>query len=128
MYLEGQKYDIYSLLIDILNKANKEIIIVDNYARKELLYILKEINKEISIISKNISDELKKKYLSQYQNIKFIHNDSFHDRFIIIDKLLLYHCGSSFKDLGKKCFVINKMEDINILNNSTKEIYININE
>jgi hypothetical protein len=79
----------------------------------------------MTIISKNISNEIKKKYLSQYHNIKFIHNDSFHDRFIIIDKQILYHCGSSFKDLGKKCFAISKIEDIDILNNLIKEININ---
>ncbi len=121
IFFEGQIYDAYSLLIDILNTSNHEIIIIDNYAGKELLDILKDINKDITIISKNISDELEKKYLSQYQNITFIHNDSFHDRFII-DKQILYHCGSSFKDLGKKCFAISKIEDINILNNLIKEI------
>ena len=123
IFFEGQIYDAYSLLIDILNTTNKEIIIIDNYAGKELLDILKKINKEITIISKNINEELKNKYLSQYQNINFINNDSFHDRFIIIDKKVLYHCGSSFKDLGKKCFAISKIEDISILNNLIKEIY-----
>lgn len=124
IFFEGQIYDAYSLLLDILNKSNKEIIIIDNYAGKELLDILRNINKDIIIISKNINDELKKKYLSQYKNVKFIHNDSFHDRFIIIDKQLLYHCGSSFKDLGKKCFAISKIENMNILNNLLKEIYV----
>ncbi|MBQ8192711.1 MAG: hypothetical protein IJZ46_01385 [Bacilli bacterium] len=51
------------------------------------------------------------KYNSQYNNITIINCDIFHDRFIIIDKNILYHCGSSFKDLGKKCFNINKIED-----------------
>ena len=63
--------------------------------------ILKDINKNIIIISKNINEELKNKYNKQYKNIKFINNNSFHDRFIIIDKKELYHSGSSFKDLGK---------------------------
>ena len=125
IFFEGQIYDAYSLLIDILNTSRNEIIIIDNYAGKELLDILKDINKNITIISKNISDELEKKYLSQYQNINFIHSVSFHDRFIIIDDQILYHCGSSFKDLGKKCFAISKIEDKNILNNLVKEIYKN---
>lgn len=125
IFFEGQIYDAYSLLIDILNASRNEIIIIDNYAGKELLDILKDINKNITIISKNISDELEKKYLSQYQNIKFMHSDSFHDRFIIIDDQILYHCESSFKDLGKKCFAISKIEDKNILNNLVKEIYKN---
>ena len=125
IFFEGQIYDAYSLLIDILNTSRNEIIIIDNYAGKKLLDILKDINKNITIISKNISDELEKKYLSQYQNINFIHSDSIHDRFIIIDDQILYHCGSSFKDLGKKCFAISKIEDKNILNNLVKEIYKN---
>ena len=117
IFFEGQIYDAYSLLIDILNTSNKEIIIIDNYAGKELLDILKDMNKDITIVSKNINNELINKYLSQYQNITFIHNNSFHDRFIIIDNKILYHCGSSFKDLGKKCFGINMIDDKFIINN-----------
>jgi len=59
IFFEGQIYDAYSLLIDILNTSNNEIIIIDNYAGKELLDILKDINKNIIIIFKNINDELK---------------------------------------------------------------------
>ena len=72
LFFEGQIYDAYSLLIDILNKSDEEIIIIDNYAGKELLDILKDIDRKITIISKNISKELEKKYLSQYKNIRFI--------------------------------------------------------
>ena len=116
LFFEGQVYDAYSLLLDILNESKKEIIIIDTYTGKELLDILKEINRNITIISKNINEELKKKYTSQYTNVNFIDNNSFHDRFIIIDKSLLYHCGSSFKDLGKKCFGINRIDDKKIVN------------
>ena len=126
LFFEGQIYDAYSLLIDILNKSNEEIIIIDNYAGKELLDILKDIDRKITIISKNISVELVKKYLSQYVNVRFINNASFHDRFIIVDKMILYHCGSSFKDLGKKCFAINMIEDKNILDNLLKKICFDI--
>ena len=101
IFFEGELYDAYSLLLDILNKVDKEIIIIDNYAGKELLDLLKNINKTIIIVSKNIDEVLKSKYESQYNNIKFIYNNSFHDRFIILDKNKLYSCGSSFKDLGK---------------------------
>ena len=62
---KGEFYDAYSLLIDILNQAKNEIIIIDNYAGKELLDILKEINKKIIIISSNINQILKKKYEKQ---------------------------------------------------------------
>lgn len=52
-----------------------------------------------------------KKYDQQYNNITFINNSTFHDRFVIIDKKRLFVCGASFKDLGKKCFAINEFDD-----------------
>ena len=54
---------------------------------------------------------LRKKYLKQYNNIKFIKNDSYHDRFIIIDRKIVFHSGASFKDLGRKCFGIHEIEN-----------------
>lgn len=116
VFYDGQIYDAYSLFMDILNKAKKEIIIIDNYAGKELLDILKNIKTNIVVVSSNIDDTLKKKYEMQYKNVTFINNNKFHDRFIIIDKDILYTCGSSFKDLGKKCFYIGLIEDREILN------------
>lgn len=124
LFYEGQIYDAYSLLLEILNKSKDGIIIIDNYAGKELLDILKNINKNIIIVSKNIDEITKNKYLKQYNNITFINNDSFHDRFIIIDKEILYTSGSSFKDLGKKCFCISKIVDKEILNNILAKIKI----
>ena len=108
-------YDAYSLLLDILDRAEDEIIIIDNYAGKELLDILKDLDKKIIIVSKNIDDTLKEKYESQYSNITFINDDSFHDRFIILDRKLFYTCGASFKDLGKKSFAINEFRDTKYL-------------
>ena len=116
VFYDGQIYDAYSLFMDILNKAKKEIIIIDNYAGKELLDILKNIKTNIVVVSSNIDDTLKKKYEMQYKNVTFINNNKFHDRFIMIDKDILYTCGSSFKDLGKKCFYIGLIEDREILN------------
>ena len=86
LFFEGDLYDAYSVLLDILNSASKEIIIIDNYAGKDLLDILKKIDIKIIIVSKNIDEILKKKYETQYNNITFINNTSFHDRFIIIDE------------------------------------------
>lgn len=120
LFFEGELYDAYSVLLDVLNKANEEIIIIDNYAGKELLDILKKINCKIIIVSKNIDEILKKKYESQYDNITFINNNSFHDRFIIIDRNELFSCGASFKDLGKKCFAINEFNDGIYLNEIIK--------
>ena len=111
IFFEGELYDSYSLFLDILGKTKREIIIIDNYSGKELLDLLKRIDKKIIIVSKNIDETLKKKYESQYNNITFINSNSFHDRFIILDRNKLYSCGASFKDLGKKCFAINEFND-----------------
>jgi len=115
IFYEGQIYDAYSLLIDILSKARKEIIIIDNYAGKKLFDIIKNINVKVKIYTENIDNISKEKYEKQYNNLEIINTHIFHDRFIIIDNKVLYHSGASFKDLGKKCFAITKMEGDSIL-------------
>ena len=116
IFFEGEFYDAYSLLLDIFNECKKEIIIIDNYAGKKLLDILKKIDKKIIIVSRNIDSILKEKYEKQYSNIIFINNNSFHDRFIILDRCKLYSFGASFKDLGKNCFGIYEFNDKEYLN------------
>lgn len=69
-----------------------------------------------------MNETLIKKYKSQYSNVELVFNNKFHDRFIIIDNKDINHCGSSFKDLGKKCFAINKIESNKILNDVLNEI------
>ena len=115
IFYEGQIYDAYSLLIDILSKAKKEIIIIDNYAGKKLFDIIRNINVKVKIYTENIDNISKEKYEKQYSNIEIINTNIFHDRFIIIDNKVLYHSGASFKDLGKKCFAITKIVEDNIL-------------
>ena len=116
IFYQGDFYDSYSVVMDIFNESKKEIIIIDNYAGKELLDILKNIDKNIIILSKNIDENLKKKYESQYSNVTFLNNETFHDRFVLIDRCKLYSCGASFKDLGKKCFAINEIKTKEIIN------------
>ena len=89
LVFEGEFYDAYSLLLDIL----------------------KDVERKFIIVSKNINKKLKDKYEKQYHNVIFINDDSFHDRFIILDRYVMFLCGSSFKDLGKKCFGICELKD-----------------
>ena len=111
IFFQNDIYDAYSVLLEILNLSKEEVIIIDNYMGKTLLDDLRNFNRKIIIISSNINDTLKEKYIKQYNNIKFINNESYHDRFIIIDRKRVFHCGASFKDLGKKCFAINEIEN-----------------
>lgn len=115
LFFDGQIYDAYSLLCDILNEARDSIILIDNYLDKSVLDVLAKIDQSVLVITKNINQKALEMYKKQYQNIKIKCDNSFHDRFIIIDQKILYHCGASFKDLGKKCFAITKMEDKEVL-------------
>jgi len=111
LFFEGQIYDSYSLLLDIFKTSKANIIIIDNYIDKSILDILREVDKKVTIITNKYNNNDYTKYKEQYKNIELIINNKIHDRFIIIDKNVLYHCGASFKDLGKKCFAINKIEN-----------------
>lgn len=111
IFYKNDIYDAYSVLIEIFKLSEEEIIIIDNYAGKELLDILRIIHKKILIVSSSIDEIQKKKYLKQYNNVSFIKNDLYHDRFIIIDRKRVFHSGASFKDLGNKCFEINEIEN-----------------
>ncbi len=123
IFFEGEFYDSYSLFMSILNESKEEIIIIDSYAGKELLDILKKLSKKVIIVSKNIDEVLIKKYESQYNNVRFIKNNSFHDRFIVIDRRRLFVCGSSLKDIGKKCFYIGEIKSDCYLNEILKIVF-----
>ena len=125
IFYEGQIYDAYSLLIDIFKGAKEEIIIIDNYADKSILDMITNLNVKVTIVTRkfNLLKDLDiKKYNKQYHNLKVIYSAKFHDRFVIVDKKVLYHSGASFKDLGNKCFAINKIEDNEYLKNILKKI------
>ena len=120
IFYEGQIYDAYSLLIDIFKGAKEEIIIIDNYADKSILDMITNLNVKVTIVTRKfnlLKDIDIKKYNNQYHNLKVIYSDKFHDRFIIIDRTDLYHSGASYKDLGNKCFGINKIKDDEYLEN-----------
>ena len=122
LFFEGQIYDAYSLLIDIFDKSQKEIIIIDNYIDRNLLNILSKTKKKVKIVTNKYNNQDYEKYKIQYKNVELTINNAFHDRFIIIDRKMLYHCGASFKDLGKKCFEISIIEESDILEKLLKKL------
>ena len=120
IFFEGQIYDAYSLIIDIIKKANKTILIIDNYIDDSVLKMLTKKNKnvEVVILTSNKSNIQKidiQKFNKEYPILKVAETNKFHDRFIVIDNKEMYHLGASIKDLGKKCFGINKIEDLDIV-------------
>ena len=121
IFFEGQIYDAYSIIIDIIKKANKKILIIDNYINDSILKMLtkKKNNVEVIILTSNKSNIQNidvQKFNKEYPVLKISKTNKFHDRFIIIDNKEMYHLGASIKDLGKKCFGINRIEDIEIIN------------
>lgn len=121
IFFEGQIFDAYVFVSDLIRKANESIILIDNYIDESVLLLLsKRIeNVKVTIYTSILSKEAHldiKKYCSQYPNISIKQFSQSHDRFIIIDKKTVYHIGASLKDLGKKWFafsIINfDIEDI----------------
>ena len=128
IFFQGQIWDSYSLIIDLIQKANKKIVIIDNYVDKTILDMLTKKREKVEVVIITSTDNNKiqnidiKKFNTQYPILKLARKDFFHDRFIIIDNQELYHCGASIKDLGKKCFGINKIEDKKYLEEIVKII------
>lgn len=120
IFFEGQIWDSYSLIIDIFKRAKNKITIIDNYIDDSILKMLTKKNKNVeAVIITSVKSNINKidinKFNKEYPILKISKANKFHDRFIIIDNKELYHCGASIKDLGKKCFAINKMEDTSII-------------
>ena len=116
IFFDGQIYDAYSLIIDIIKKAKQKILIIDNYIDDSILKMLLKKNKDVEVViltsqNSNLNKLDINKFNKQYPTLKVAYTNKFHDRFIIIDNKELYHIGASLKDLGKKCFAISKIED-----------------
>ena len=127
IFFKGQIYDAYELIIDIIKTAQSKIVIIDNYIDDTILKMLQKKNKNVQAIiltsqNCNLTKLDIKKFNEQYGVLQIAKTDKFHDRFIIIDNKELYHCGASLKDLGKKCFGINKIEEIEFIENINKII------
>ncbi len=111
IFFDGQIYDAFSMIINLIQKANNEIILIDNYVDIETLNILSKKKDRCNVriyTQKNIkltSSDIKK-FNSQYPKLEIKFTNKFHDRFLIIDQNCIYHIGASIKDAGKKCFGI----------------------
>jgi hypothetical protein len=115
IFFEGQIFDAYVFVADLIKKAKTNIILIDNYVDESVLNLLLKRSKKVSatIYTKNISNQLLqdlKKYNSQYPEINIQEFKESHDRFLIIDGKELYHIGASLKDLGKKWFAFSRMD------------------
>ena len=116
IFFDGQIYDAFSFIVGLIQKAKKEIILIDNYVDINTLNILCKKNKNVKIKiytsgKGNLTTKDINKFNAQYEELTLKINTDFHDRFLIIDKEEVYHIGASIKDAGKKSFGITKIED-----------------
>lgn len=120
IFFQGQIFDAYVFFQNIIQKAKNEIILIDGYVD---LTVLEQLSKKKSGVQVMIYTDSKtkisaldvQKFNSQYPQLILNHTSKMHDRFLIIDNKTVYHIGASLKDLGKKCFAFELMEDSAVL-------------
>ena len=114
IYFNGQIYDAYSKIMDIMSMTDKELIVIDGYADRMFLDMIRNFTFKVILITKSNTKLTKLdilKYNSEYNNLTIIYDDTFHDRYFIIDRNIVYHCGTSINHAGSRTFSINKLED-----------------
>ena len=126
IFFDGQIYDAFSLLTDIVGQANREILLIDGYIAEITLNILAQKNVGIDVFaytlpSARISSQDINNFNAQYPTLTIKKTIAFHDRFLIIDGVEGYHIGVSLKDAGKKCFGVNKIEGMDVVKDIMKK-------
>lgn len=116
IFIQGQIFDAYIAFQGLIQKARKEIILIDNYIDLSVLERLsqKKVGVKVTIYTKSdtpVTHLDETKFNSQYPTLTIKYATSMHDRFLIIDNTEIYHIGASIKDLGKKCFGFTRLED-----------------
>lgn len=109
IFFDGQIYDAYSLIVDIIKRAKTKILIIDNYIDDSILQMLSKKNKNVNVMILTSSKcKITKldinKFNKQYQTLEIVNTNKFHDRFMVIDDKELYHIRSLFKRFGKEMF------------------------
>jgi hypothetical protein len=115
IFFNGQIFDAHKFVSDLIRKAEKSVVLIDNYVDDTVLNLFtkRKNNVSVTIYTANISKALEtdlKKFNAQYASIELKEFKNSHDRFIIIDDKDVYHFGASLKDLGKKWFAFSKFE------------------
>ena len=117
IYFNGQIYDAYSKIQEIFKCANKSLVIIDAYADNTILDIIKRLNINVTIITKPnnlLTSQDIEKYNKQYNNLTVIFDNTFHDRYFILDDDIIYHCGASINRIGYKTFSITLIGDAEV--------------
>jgi len=129
IFFEGQVFDAFQLLSDLVRTAKSSIVLIDNYIDDSVLVLFSKRKKNVSllILTQSVSEQLRldvEKFNAQYSPVSVHVFRKAHDRFLIIDDKDVYHLGASLKDLGKKWFAFSKLEmgTLDLLDNLKKVV------
>lgn len=116
IFFDGQIFDAFSIITELIQKADKKIILIDGYVDIVTLNILAKKKDSVDVVcyvlpNAKITNQDINTFNAQYPNLEVKKTTVFHDRYLILDDTTAYHIGASIKDAGKKCFGINKIED-----------------
>ena len=116
VFFDGQIYDAFSLLVSLIQKAEKEITLIDGYLDIGTLNLLAKKNTGVSVTvythqNTKLTDIDLINFNSQYPDLLVKYTNAFHDRFLILDREIAYHIGASLKDAGKKAFEVTLIND-----------------
>ena len=133
IFFEGQIYDAFSLLVSLVGKAEKSIVLIDNYVDVGTLNILAKKKDGVGVTiytvrRTRLASQDIANFNSQYPTLTVNYTGVFHDRFLIIDEETAYHIGASLKDAGKKCFGISRIEDVGIISDILQRLEIETEE
>lgn len=127
IFFDGQIYDAFSFIIGVIQKAKKELILIDNYVDINTLNLLCKKKQGVDVViatagKGSLSAKDIANFNAQYPKLSVKTTTDFHDRFLILDKSVVYHIGASIKDAGKKSFGITKIEDIDLIQSLVNKV------
>ena len=133
VFFDGQIYDAFSLIVSLIQKAKKEIVLIDGYVDVGTLNLLAKKNENVAVVMytlkrTKLSQGDVDNFNSQYPLLEVRYTKVFHDRFLILDKKNAYHIGASLKDAGKKCFGITLIEDDGIVRDILQRLELETEE
>ncbi|MEZ3435225.1 MAG: ORF6N domain-containing protein [Lachnospiraceae bacterium] len=133
VFFDGQIYDAFSLIVNLIQKTEKEITLIDGYVDVGTLNLLSKKKSDVAVTiytqkQTKLTKADVKNFNAQYPTLKIKYTKVFHDRFLILDRTIAYHVGASLKDAGKKCFGINLIQDAGIIKDILQRLELETEE
>ncbi|MCD7836478.1 MAG: ORF6N domain-containing protein [Lachnospiraceae bacterium] len=133
VFFDGQIYDAFGLLVSLIQKAEKNITLIDGYVDVNTLNLLCKKNGNVSVTiythkKTKLSDADVNKFNAQYPTLNVKYTKAFHDRFLILDEKIAYHIGASLKDAGKKCFAVSLLQDAGVVQDILQRLELETEE